>query len=318
MPNGSELLVIVGASGFIGRHLVDRAAQRPELRIRLLTRQRPSAFAEEAGVEVVRGDLLEPATLTGLLEPGCVVVNLAYLAGGTAGDNLAAMANLAEACARQRVRRLLHCSTAVVVGRTGASVIDEQSACRPWDDYERTKLAVEELLFSRAAEGFECVVLRPTAVFGAGGRNLRKLADEVAAGGRLANYLKGCLYGRRRMNLVGVGQVVGAILFLAATTAEVDGEVFIVANDDTAMNNYLDLQRFLMRELGAKPFPLPVVPLPAWVLALLLRLTGRPNVNPHRSYRSGRLADLGCRKGPAFAEELAQFVAWYRRSRRPV
>ena len=75
---------------------------------------------------------------------------------------------LADACAKARILRLVHVSTAVVVGDSASSVIDEKTPCDPATAYELAKFQVERLLMEKARDAFELVILRPTAVFGPG------------------------------------------------------------------------------------------------------------------------------------------------------
>jgi nucleoside-diphosphate-sugar epimerase len=241
------------------------------------------------------------------------VINLAYLGGAPAGDNLAAAANLADVCLQAKVRRLVHCSTAVVVGRASDDVITEETQCEPDCDYELTKFKMEKLITEKARGHFDLVILRPTAVFGPGGKNLQKLADDLMAGNRGLNYLKSCLFDRRMMNLVFVDQVVSALVFLAFALQRREGDVFIVSDDEHPMNNYRDVERFLIRALGLRDYPLPRIPLPPPVLATVLRLGGRSNSNSSRTYHADKLREAGFEKEGSFEAGLASFADWYRK-----
>jgi nucleoside-diphosphate-sugar epimerase len=263
-------------------------------------------------LEAVAGDLLVPATLEKLVEPGSLVINLSYLAAHTRAENLAAMENLVDACIRGGAGRLVHCSTAVVAGKTGPGLVDEQTPCRPVSEYEKTKLVIEEVLLRRARGYFPVAILRPTAVFGPGGRNLLKLADGLCLGKGLGNYLKACLFNRRRMNLVCLDNVVAALIFLADSGPETAGQAFIIADDDSPLNNYRDLEAILRKKLAVAPYPLPIIPLPAGILRTLLNLAGRPTADPEVSYSCAKIAALGFERPCALAEGIEQFTGWYR------
>jgi nucleoside-diphosphate-sugar epimerase len=311
-PGGSApCLVIVGGSGFIGRRLLAVLAARAEPRLRALVHRQGLTVAPGERVEAVEGDLLAPATLEGLLEPGCVVVNLSFLSSRSRSENLAATENLAAACIRSGARRLVHCSTAVVAGNTGPGLVDEQTPCRPFSEYERTKLEIEELLLSRARGSFEVAILRPTAVFGPGGRNLLRLADGLCKGSALKRYLKSCLFNRRSMNLVCLDNVVAALIFLAGAGGETDGQVFIVSDDDSPMNNYRDVELMLRAKLGMAPCRLPRLPVPAGILRRLLSMAGRPTADPEVRYTCAKLLSLGFKKTCSLEEGISQFAAWY-------
>ena len=72
------VIAVIGGTGFIGRHLLERlAADSPE-RVRVFVHElAPSWLESLTTVEVVRGDLLRPATLGPLLADATSVINLA-------------------------------------------------------------------------------------------------------------------------------------------------------------------------------------------------------------------------------------------------
>jgi nucleoside-diphosphate-sugar epimerase len=94
----------------------------------------------------VKGDLREPESLRGFLEQGCTVVNLVYLRDVGEGENIAAITNLLEACKSANMRRLVHCSTADVVGRVLDNLVTESTPCRPVTEYGITKLKMENII----------------------------------------------------------------------------------------------------------------------------------------------------------------------------
>lgn len=243
-----------------------------------------------------------------LLVEGCTWINLVHLEFPSDQARRAALAPIMEICRRRAVRRVVHCSSAMVVGRSSANVVDEDTPCRPRGSYETSKLALEAC-FRQELPG--TTVLRPTAVFGAGGRNLVKLAADLVGRPRWLNYLKSSVQGSRRMNLVHVDNVVAALEFLAAAS-DVAGEVFIISDDEYPANNFRDVERLLMRELGVAAYRLRSMPAPALVLSSVLRLAGRSNVNPGRTYDASKILGRGLKKPMPFDEGLRSFAAWYR------
>ncbi len=308
-----NMIAITGATGFLGQHLLDFLADRDDIQVRVLIhRNRSNKILNRKNLVAIEGDLENPETLDKLMQPGCTVVNLVYLGNRAKRENLEAMENLAQVCARARVKRLVHCSTAVVVGGARHGVITESTSCHPTTEYEVTKLAVEKIFQRRAGNDFEVAILRPTAVFGPGGKNLVKLASDLRQGKPTTNYLKSLLFNRRRMNLVYVANVVSAIAFLIELAGGIDREVFIVSDDEDPSNNYHDVEKYLMKSFGYADYPVSRIPLPPFVLAFLLRLAGRSNWNPSRVYSCEKLLKAGFRKPVAFESGLAFFADWYK------
>ncbi|MFA5824707.1 MAG: NAD-dependent epimerase/dehydratase family protein, partial [Gallionellaceae bacterium] len=145
--NRAKTVVIVGASGYIGRHLIAELRRLGGYRIKLLSRSLGQDLSGAgSAVEVFKGDLRAPETLRGLFESDCTVINLAYLWEAGEAANLEVTANLLEACKSAKIKRLIHCSTAAVVGRTSVNRITEDTVCRPATEYGITKLKVEQAI----------------------------------------------------------------------------------------------------------------------------------------------------------------------------
>lgn len=308
-----KTIAITGGSGFIGRHLIAELMREGGWRIKVLSRTgQLDIDTTDTGskLEVFKGDLLDMASLQGFFEAHCAVVNLVYLWGAGEAGNLAAMHNLLEACQAAHVGRVIHCSTAAVVGRVPDNLITENTACRPKTEYGRTKLKTEDAVISAARDNFDAVILRPTSVFGPGGNSLKKLATDLMSGHRLRNYLKSCLFGWRRINLVHVANVVAAILFLVNRNENLKGEVFIVSEDDSPKNNFTDVESRLMQEFNL-PYYRVRMPMPSRILALLLALLGHNNINPRCNYAPDKLLGLGLKRPVSFEAGLAEYALWF-------
>ncbi|MFH1094161.1 MAG: NAD-dependent epimerase/dehydratase family protein [Candidatus Omnitrophota bacterium] len=306
-------VVVVGATGFIGRYLIASISCQKEIKFRVLVhRNTPEDLFNKDNITVIRGDLLRLGTLDKLCEKNAIVINLVYLRNQSCQDNLAANNNLLEACVKAKISRFIHCSTTAVFGKVSSDVVTENTKCDPINEYEITKLQIEEAVLKRASSAFDAVILRPTAVFGPGGKNLLKLANDLRSGNKIANYLKACLYNMRKMNLVSVHNVVAAIKLLMQTDKKINREVFIVSDDEFQSNNYSYIERYLLKSLGLTGYPLPVVPVPYFVLKMLLRLTGKSNFNPRCTYNCQKLLNLGFKKTVLFEDGLADFANWYK------
>lgn len=304
-------IAITGASGYVGRQLISALLRDGSCRVKVLTRTGIIDGLAPGSVELVKGDLLSPASLQGFLEPGCIVVNLVYLWNAGEDANLAAMRNLVAECKAAGINRLVHVSTAAVAGRVDADLVDEATACVPTSEYGITKFNVEALLHDESRGVFDLVMLRPTAVFGPGAEPLSKLAKDLLGGSRFRNYLKSSLFGRRRMNLVHIDNVVAAIVFVANQSKAFSGEVFIVSDDDAVANNFRDVEFALLRGFGLQDYPLPHLPLPLGVLRMLLLLLGRNNINPRCNYSGQKLQGLGFYRPMSFEAGLADYIASY-------
>lgn len=309
-----ETLAITGASGFLGQHLLSTLMKHSDCNLRVLVHsdQYPKAFNNNR-VKVVIGDLIRRDKLSELITPGCIVVNLAYLSSNSSEENLKAAQNVKSVCIEKRIKRLIHCSTADVTGRAKNTIVTEQTECRPFSDYAVTKLEIEKKFIEGTRKQIEIVIIRPTAIYGPGSKNLMKLASELIEANYFRCYLRSSLFNRRKMNLVSIDNVTGAIRHLSFIDKNIDGEVFIISDDDQPMNNYRDVEKCLGKNLNVKGYSIPIIPLPKTFLSIALAVLKRSNINPLRIYSSEKLRRFGFSGNVKIEEGIAQFANWYKK-----
>ncbi|MFF9582704.1 NAD-dependent epimerase/dehydratase family protein [Streptomyces achromogenes] len=159
-------VLITGAAGFIGRHVVQEAARR-DVRLRLMAHSRRVPGTAAHG-QVVPADLTDPAALRGVCEGVDVLLHCASQVGGTPEANEAVNTrgtrNLLDEARRAGVRRIVYMSTASVYGRgVFRNVAPAQLARNPGSPTSVTRAEAEDMVL--AAGG---TVLRPHLVHGAG------------------------------------------------------------------------------------------------------------------------------------------------------
>jgi nucleoside-diphosphate-sugar epimerase len=305
-------LSVLGATGFIGGHLLTLLAKHPDLDVRALAHAtKDDALFRAPSLKWIRGGLEDANSLRNLLVPGGDLVHLAFPTAWTPEMHIRAAQDLGELAAEMGVRRIVLCSTAVVTGRTVSPLVDETTPCAPLTDYERGKLGVEEALRQTCSGRVELVVLRPAAVFGSNGLALRSLVASLAHGNRFLNYVRSSLYGRRAMHLVPVENVLAAIMYARELSLASGHETFIVSNDDDPLNNFHDVEQILMASLGLQAYPIPLVRMPAVVLKMALHLKGRSEIDPAVNYRCDKLLRAGFVRPVQLVPALQALVGKY-------
>jgi nucleoside-diphosphate-sugar epimerase len=306
-------IVIVGGSGFTGQHLVASLLCINKINLRVLVhRNIPKEFLNKDNITIIKGDLLSLQTLANLCAKNATVINLAYLRNGSLDDNLTGINNLLEACKKAMISRFIHCSTAAVFGRVYSDIITESTICNPVNEYEKNKIKIEQYILEKSGRTFKTVILRPTAIFGPGGKNLLKLTNDLKSKHKILNYIKSCLFSKRKMNLVSVYNVVAAIELFIRADKVINGGVFIISDDESEFNNFSYVEKYLLKSLGLPTYPFPNIPVPDFVLKMLLKMAGRTNYNPRCVYSCLKLLEFGLRKTVSFEEGLAGFVDWYK------
>ncbi|WP_128294093.1 NAD-dependent epimerase/dehydratase family protein [Afifella aestuarii] len=167
----APLIALTGASGFVGRHLLEDLRAHG-FRVRVLLR-RPIDQMLTADSALI-GDLAQPSNLSRALEGVDAIVHSAGIAHAASGlpevdyrtINTDATLRLAEAGARAGAKRFVFLSSVrAQSGPSAEGVLDESRPPEPTDAYGRSKLAAEEGL---AGLGIDCVSLRPVLVYGPG------------------------------------------------------------------------------------------------------------------------------------------------------
>ena len=298
-------IIILGASSFIAREIIGAGPYK--IPIKAVSRRVPIDLAVDKKVEWLEADLLVPGSLDVVFSEGDLVINLVYMRGAVGDQNDQLLRNLVQACAKAKVARLVHCSTAVVVGATKVSNVTESTLCLPSTDYEITKFRLEEFLMLESHNGLDVGILRPTAVVGVGGENLVKLSNQLTNSSEIMNYFRSSIYGNRPMHLVPVQMVAEALVHLTCLPSPLAKEVYIVAADYDSDNTFQTVERLLRKALGMKQRWLPLLPFPRFLLRLLLRFFGRTDFSLSRNYRTDKLKSTSFETSSSVGKAVLSF-----------
>jgi nucleoside-diphosphate-sugar epimerase len=298
-------IIVLGASSFIAKELMSAGPYK--LPIKAVSRRIPADWSFGKKVEWLQADLLDPSSLDVVFSEGDLVINLVYIRGAVGDQNDQLLRNLVQACAKAKVARLVHCSTAVVVGATKVSSVTELTRCLPSTDYEITKFALEEFLMLESHNGLDVGILRPTAVVGVGGENLVKLSNQLTNSSKIMNYFRSSVYGNRPMHLVPVQMVAEALVHLTFLPSPLAKQVYIVAADYDSDNTFQTVERLLRKALGMKQRWLPLLPFPRFLLRLLLRFFGRTDFSLSRNYRTDKLKSTSFETSSSVGKAVLSF-----------
>ena len=304
--------LITGGAGFIGANLAHALVGRGEA-VRILddfsTGRLRNLAGIEAQVELVRGDLREPAAVAQAVAGVEIVLHQAALnsnprsiqePGLTHAVNVTGTLHLLEAARAAGVRRLVYASSSSVYGDTPGLPKTEDLPLAPKAPYGVAKLAAE--LYCRVftqVYGFETVSLRYFNVFGP-----RQLPDSEYAA-VIPRMLRRMLRGERPVifgdgtqsrDFTPVQNVVAANL-LAATAPAAAGAVCNIAGGQAA--TLTQLVQWLNEGLGTSLAPEYAPPRPVDIL---------------HSYAAIQRAErlLGYTPAVTVPEGLRQTIAWFR------
>ncbi|WP_187645057.1 NAD-dependent epimerase/dehydratase family protein [Pseudomonas prosekii] len=306
----TQRLVVIGGTGFVGRHLLDAlSASSNSLEIIFAVHRNEPDWLKDSPMRVQRFDVENSASLQEMLTPGCTVLNLLRPDGS--GWFLPAIEKVLVACRTAGIKRYIHVSSIDVFGASPASICTSSSPIVPVTPYEREHAAAEAIVRAVPGENFEALVLRLGAVFGVGGLNIVSFVKEVSSAPHWKLALRRSLYGARRMHLVSVEKVVEVLLFMITAEPIVQGEVIVVTEDFAPDNNFAFLQDTLMKAFGRRVFS-HVPYIPPTVLRYVLNVRKVSNSDPMRRFRDDRLAELGMLDKGMFNSRLNNYVGYLR------
>jgi nucleoside-diphosphate-sugar epimerase len=319
-------VLVTGAGGFTGGHLVRHLAARREAVRALVRPGRPKPQFPGMSVEVVDGDITDAGSLRDPLAGVEVVYNVAarYREAGLPDEeyravNATGVGTLIDAAARAGARRVVHVSTVGVHGDIDRPPANEDAPFKPDDVYQVTKLDGERIATATASRvGVELVIARPTGIYGPGDQRLFKVFGRIAA---------------RRFVMLGPGRHYYHLTYiddlseglrLCGTVPEAAGRTYILAGGEvTTLRELVDIAA----EVAGVSRPRVRLPLaPIWLAGALCEavcapLGLRPPIYRRRVdfFRKSRAFDItrarqeiGYDPHVGIREGIQRSLEWYR------
>jgi NADH dehydrogenase len=255
------MILITGASGFLGRHLVKRARAQGRA-VRALVR-RPTPDLDLPADSIYQGDVTDPSTLAGAVAGVEAVIHAAATTSETAPDealsrktNVEGTRNLIEACRAAGVTRWVQISS-LSANPANTSV------------YGRTKFAADEEV---RRSGLRWTILQPGTIYGPGGRGL--FAKMVRMTKSLPLIVPVLGSGKQTMRPIFVDDAADAALACLSHEATVGQTYALGCRDAITFNDFL---RGVLRAQGKRKLLLHV---PFWFCFPAARVLGWVLKNP--------------------------------------
>ncbi len=255
------MLLLTGATGFIGGHLLGHLADGPTPLRALVRPGSARQFLERRGVAIAEGDVTSPRTLTAACEGVTTVVHLVGMMHEPAGQTWEFVVaegtrSMVKAAAAAGVERFLY------VSAIGAR-LDAPSR------YHQTQALAEG--FIKAAP-MEYVIVRPSLVYGPGDTLLP-------------------MYLSYPVPIVGDGQIMvqplhvddlARILAAAAVRRDIVNQTFEVGGPDAmSFNDFVaTIGRVTGRRMPHPHLPLALAEAQAWVFDRLRKPLGKLGIQP--------------------------------------
>lgn len=176
----AETILVTGAGGFLGSYIVeDLLAHGYDVRALVRT---PNKALDDKPIEVLHGDLTDPAYLENAVQGVDAIIHVAAKAGGQLDwqsfyqSNVLATRLLLEAAGRAGVGRFVYTSSPSVIFKKGGLCGADESEPYPAQwlcPYMQTKAIAEKLvLASNGLHNLKTCALRPHIICGRGDRHI--------------------------------------------------------------------------------------------------------------------------------------------------
>ena len=319
-------VLVTGGTGFVGHHVARRLV-RESYDVRVLARPAsPVALLQEIPVEIVRGDLTDPASLRAAVQGCSAVFHVAadYRLWARRPEelyrsNVEGTEQILQAARDGGVEKVVYTSTVGTLdfSRNGKPATEDDSAdpATLSGPYKKSKYLAEQVALRFAREGYPVVIVNPSAPVGEGDRK------PTETGKMILDFLnrKMPAYIDTGLNLVDVHDVAEG--HLAALRRGQPGERYVLGGRNMSLREILETLATIAH------LPAPKIQMPygvalcagvvdSWVSRLLGRTPRIPlegvKMARHKMYVSSAKAerDLGYHPGPV-EPALERAVRWF-------
>src|SRR5208337_4490948 len=261
------MILITGASGFVGRNLL-RHIDAKKMRIRCLVRNKNKLGGDEEA-EIIEGDISDRNVLNEATKNVDTVVHLAAVIKSSVPRefvdvNVTGTKNLVEACLRNEIKKIIYVSSL-------------DAALNKHDLYGETKAGGEDEIIR---SGIDYIILRPALIYGTDLNGINVLAKIVKTF-PIIPVIGG---GTHKLQPVYINDVCEIIAKLI--NSDIRNKIYYIAGEqDISMNALIDK---IADIYGKKVFKIHI---PLWSLWLPLKIYNLVFSNYAISYQALKLLD---------------------------
>lgn len=220
-------IIILGASGFIGRQFIK--SYREKYRITAIDKKIDQSNTNKELVNWIEGDITNLDFLAKKSIGKDVLINLVYIRDNL-DLNYKIIKNILSACLLAGINKIIHISTVSVYNPFIEGKLTENCEySRVKDHYSRIKIQQEKKLFNfvKRNNGFKAIILQPTIIFGNGGVWDNHAKKEIK---KSILFLPGG--GDRICNVVSINDVANAISLSIDKDTNSNYECFLISGNE--------------------------------------------------------------------------------------
>lgn len=172
--NKMEKCLVTGSSGFLGSHIIRRLVQmgtreiiaydclEPEIKLPAVSYQLGDILDKEKLISLTKGVdcIFHAAALVPLAKAGKRFIDV----------NVHGTQNVLECCEENKVGMMIFFSSSAIYGKPDDVPITVETPYKPFEDYGRSKLNAEKLVWEYVKKGGSAACIRPRTIIGGEGR----------------------------------------------------------------------------------------------------------------------------------------------------
>ena len=260
-------ILITGATGFVGRNLINRIAELDEnyeITILVLPYEKIPDSYKDLDLNVIEGNIINPEDVNNAVRGKDIIIHLAGLISYWKYDipklnavNVNGVRNIVNAAIGYGVKRFVHISSVGAVGfNPDGSEADEETSYN-WPDslpYMTTKKAGEDIVSSAVKErGLNAVILNPASIMGPGDPVADTAHNQIYGNIYKSPFFFGSFTGG--LAVVDVRDLCSAII--SAIENGDSGERFLIVGANVKYSKVLEL---IGKYSGKTVIPFPIPP----------------------------------------------------------
>jgi len=248
-------ILITGATGFIGKKLVERLISGDHEIVCLVRRNSDTGYLERAGVKLVLADIKDQEQVGdafAISGPDLVVHSAARVKDRDKTDlwavNVEGTGNICRECVEHGVDKLVYLSSVAVVSGNREVPLTEDMPYKASNVYGRSKIEAEKIVLGYRKKGLKAVILRPGMVFGIEDRHaVHKILGLIDK--RLVP-VPSMEVVHDRLQLVYIDNLIDVILVAMEKKEALEGTFFVADKEIISIREFVEI---VSGELGRKP-----------------------------------------------------------------
>jgi len=327
-------ILITGAAGFMGKHLVKSLSQNKTYKIRCLlmrnTKKTDIDFLKNYNVEIIYGDIFEKKSLEKAMKN---IEAVFHLAGGGKVEttfkkgfedlkklNIGTTERVINSAIKHKVKKFVHFSSISAMGIIIEKKLDENSECKPETPHEVCKYETEKIM-EKNKKKILITIIRPGIVYGPYGLNSEIL--------QLAKLLEKHFFiipgnGKNIMPWIYVGDIVRATILAFKKNKKSCERFIVVSEPQPSFNELIDsIDSSMKKKAVILHMPKSIFIFAGYLFeklgnlfnfAPLINSVRARSMTSNRIYNIDKIKKLGYKQENNLQDSIKKTINWYKKN----